>query len=149
MNELQYVNLTEEFVPQCAKLELLSFPETLPADLIDRHRGARAQGVVGNLEALRSQGRRWSAREQPDDLAQAAAAEGPQARQGGRLAGRRSSGQDQRQRREKNAMTDRVHDETSFAADSSSLSRNAWTRTSKLRTTAARLDTGILSKMQR
>jgi GNAT superfamily N-acetyltransferase len=35
MNELRYVNLTEEFAPQCAKLELLSFPETLPADLID------------------------------------------------------------------------------------------------------------------
>ena len=35
MNELRYVNLTEEFAPQCAKLELLSFPETVPADLID------------------------------------------------------------------------------------------------------------------
>ncbi|MBW2292564.1 MAG: GNAT family N-acetyltransferase [Deltaproteobacteria bacterium] len=35
MNELRYVNLTEQFAPQCAKLELSSFPETVPADLID------------------------------------------------------------------------------------------------------------------
>jgi GNAT superfamily N-acetyltransferase len=35
MNELRYVNLTPEFAPQCAELELLSFPETEPADLID------------------------------------------------------------------------------------------------------------------
>jgi GNAT superfamily N-acetyltransferase len=31
---LRYVNLTPEFAPQCAKLELLSFPEAEPSDLI-------------------------------------------------------------------------------------------------------------------
>ena len=35
MGELRYVNLTPEFAAQCAKLELLSFPDTEPADLID------------------------------------------------------------------------------------------------------------------
>ena len=35
MGELRYVNITEEYAPQCAKLELLSFPDTEPADLID------------------------------------------------------------------------------------------------------------------
>ena len=33
--ELRYVNLTPEFAPQCAKLELLSFPDAKPADLIE------------------------------------------------------------------------------------------------------------------
>lgn len=32
--DLRYVNLTPEFAPQCEKLELLSFPDTEPADLI-------------------------------------------------------------------------------------------------------------------
>ncbi len=40
-DELRYVNLTEEFAPQCAKLELLSFPEAEPAGLIDEE-GFRA-----------------------------------------------------------------------------------------------------------
>ena len=35
MGELSYVNLTPEYAPQCAKLELLSFPDAEPADLID------------------------------------------------------------------------------------------------------------------
>jgi GNAT superfamily N-acetyltransferase len=35
MGELRYVNLTKEFAPQCAALELRSFPEIEPADLID------------------------------------------------------------------------------------------------------------------
>jgi GNAT superfamily N-acetyltransferase len=35
MDELRYVNLTEEFAPQCAELELASFAEAEPADLID------------------------------------------------------------------------------------------------------------------
>lgn len=34
MGELRYVNLTPEFAPQCAELELASFPEAEPADLI-------------------------------------------------------------------------------------------------------------------
>jgi GNAT superfamily N-acetyltransferase len=34
MSELRYANLTEAFAPQCAQLELLSFPEAEPADLI-------------------------------------------------------------------------------------------------------------------
>jgi GNAT superfamily N-acetyltransferase len=34
MGELRYVNLTEAFAPQCAQLELQSFPEAEPADLI-------------------------------------------------------------------------------------------------------------------
>lgn len=34
MTELRYVNLTVEFAPQCAQLELRSFPEAKPADLI-------------------------------------------------------------------------------------------------------------------
>jgi GNAT superfamily N-acetyltransferase len=41
MDELRYENLTEEFAPQCAKLELLSFPEAEPAGLIDEE-GFRA-----------------------------------------------------------------------------------------------------------
>jgi len=41
MGELRYVNLAEEFAPQCAKLELESFPETKPEDLIDEE-GFRA-----------------------------------------------------------------------------------------------------------
>jgi GNAT superfamily N-acetyltransferase len=35
MGELRYVNLTPEYAAQCEKLELLSFPDTEPADLID------------------------------------------------------------------------------------------------------------------
>lgn len=35
MSELRYVNLTPEYAAQCEKLELLSFPDTEPADLID------------------------------------------------------------------------------------------------------------------
>lgn len=35
MGELRYVNLTPEFAPQCATLELLSFPDAEPSDLID------------------------------------------------------------------------------------------------------------------
>ena len=35
MGELRYVNLTPEYAAQCEKLELLSFAETKPADLID------------------------------------------------------------------------------------------------------------------
>jgi GNAT superfamily N-acetyltransferase len=34
MAELRYVNLSEEFAPQCAQLELSSFPDAEPADLI-------------------------------------------------------------------------------------------------------------------
>ncbi|MBW2420652.1 MAG: GNAT family N-acetyltransferase, partial [Deltaproteobacteria bacterium] len=34
MTELQYLNLTEDYARQCEELELLSFPETEPADLI-------------------------------------------------------------------------------------------------------------------
>jgi len=34
MAELRYVNLSEEFAPQCAELELRSFPDAEPADLI-------------------------------------------------------------------------------------------------------------------
>ena len=45
MDELRYVNLTEEFAPQCAKLELLSFPEAEPADLIDEE-GFRAYARI-------------------------------------------------------------------------------------------------------
>ncbi len=41
MGELRYVNLTPEFAPQCAKLELRSFPDAEPADLIDEE-GFRA-----------------------------------------------------------------------------------------------------------
>ena len=41
MGELRYVNLTKEFAPQCAALELRSFPEIEPADLIDEE-GFRA-----------------------------------------------------------------------------------------------------------
>jgi GNAT superfamily N-acetyltransferase len=35
MGELRYVNLTPEYAAQCEKLELSSFPDTEPADLID------------------------------------------------------------------------------------------------------------------
>lgn len=35
MGELRYANLTPEFAPQCAELELRSFPEAEPAELID------------------------------------------------------------------------------------------------------------------
>jgi GNAT superfamily N-acetyltransferase len=35
MSELRYVTLTAEFAPQCAELELRSFPDAKPADLID------------------------------------------------------------------------------------------------------------------
>ena len=41
MGELRYVNLTPEYASQCEKLELLSFPDTEPADLIDEE-GFRA-----------------------------------------------------------------------------------------------------------
>ncbi len=41
MGELRYVNLTPEFAPQCAKLELRSFPDADPKDLIDEE-GFRA-----------------------------------------------------------------------------------------------------------
>jgi GNAT superfamily N-acetyltransferase len=34
MDELRYVNLTEDYAPQCAQLELRSFPDAEPADLI-------------------------------------------------------------------------------------------------------------------
>jgi len=45
MGELRYVNLTPEFAPQCAKLELLSFPEAEPTDLIDAE-GFRAYARI-------------------------------------------------------------------------------------------------------
>ena len=45
MSELRYVNLTEEFAPQCAALELSSFPETEPADLISEE-GFRAYARI-------------------------------------------------------------------------------------------------------
>ncbi len=45
MGELRYVNLTEEYAPQCAELELLSFPEAEPADLIDEE-GFRAYARI-------------------------------------------------------------------------------------------------------
>ena len=45
MGELRYVNITEEYAPQCAKLELLSFPDTEPADLIDEA-GFRAYAKI-------------------------------------------------------------------------------------------------------
>jgi GNAT superfamily N-acetyltransferase len=35
MGELRYVNISAEFAPQCAELELLCFPEAEPAELID------------------------------------------------------------------------------------------------------------------
>lgn len=35
MGELRYVNLTPELAPQCAKLELSSFPDANPSHLID------------------------------------------------------------------------------------------------------------------
>jgi GNAT superfamily N-acetyltransferase len=35
MGELRYVNLTAEYAPQCEALELASFPDTDPADLIN------------------------------------------------------------------------------------------------------------------
>jgi GNAT superfamily N-acetyltransferase len=41
MGELRYVNLTPEYAAECEKLELLSFPDTEPADLIDEE-GFRA-----------------------------------------------------------------------------------------------------------
>jgi GNAT superfamily N-acetyltransferase len=41
MGELRYVNLTPEYAPQCEELELLSFPDADPADLIDEE-GFRA-----------------------------------------------------------------------------------------------------------
>ena len=41
MGELRYVNLTTEYAAECEKLELLSFPDTEPADLIDEE-GFRA-----------------------------------------------------------------------------------------------------------
>ena len=41
MGELRYVNLTPEYAAECEKLELLSFPDTEPADLIDEQ-GFRA-----------------------------------------------------------------------------------------------------------
>ena len=34
MGDLRYVNLTPELVPQCAELELLSFPHADPEELI-------------------------------------------------------------------------------------------------------------------
>jgi GNAT superfamily N-acetyltransferase len=45
MGELRYVNLTAEYAPQCEVLELLSFPETEPADLIDEE-GFRAYARI-------------------------------------------------------------------------------------------------------
>ena len=45
MGELRYVNLTPEYAPQCAKLELLSFPDAEPADLIDET-GFRAYAQI-------------------------------------------------------------------------------------------------------
>ena len=41
MGELRYVNLTPEYAAECEKLELLSFSDTEPADLIDEE-GFRA-----------------------------------------------------------------------------------------------------------
>jgi GNAT superfamily N-acetyltransferase len=41
MGELRYVNLTPEYAAECEKLELSSFPDTEPADLIDEE-GFRA-----------------------------------------------------------------------------------------------------------
>jgi GNAT superfamily N-acetyltransferase len=41
MGELRYVNLTNEFAPQCAELELLSFPDADPTGLINEE-GFRA-----------------------------------------------------------------------------------------------------------
>jgi GNAT superfamily N-acetyltransferase len=41
MGELRYVNLTHEFAPQCAELELLSFPDADPTGLINEE-GFRA-----------------------------------------------------------------------------------------------------------
>jgi GNAT superfamily N-acetyltransferase len=45
MGELRYVNLTPEFAAECEKLELLSFPEAEPADLIDEE-GFRAYARI-------------------------------------------------------------------------------------------------------
>lgn len=45
MGELRYVNLTAEFAPQCEKLELESFPDTKPEDLIDEE-GFRAYARI-------------------------------------------------------------------------------------------------------
>ena len=45
MTELRYINITEEYAPQCAKLERLSFPETDPSDLIDEE-GFRAYARI-------------------------------------------------------------------------------------------------------
>jgi GNAT superfamily N-acetyltransferase len=45
MGELRYVNLTAEYAAQCEELELLSFPETEPADLIDEE-GFRAYARI-------------------------------------------------------------------------------------------------------
>ncbi len=45
MGELRYVNLTPEYAAQCEKLELLSFPDTEPADLIDEQ-GFRANAKI-------------------------------------------------------------------------------------------------------
>jgi GNAT superfamily N-acetyltransferase len=41
MSELRYVNLSEAYAPQCAKLELSSFPDADPSGLIDEE-GFRA-----------------------------------------------------------------------------------------------------------
>ena len=45
MTELRYVNITEEYAPQCGKLEHLSFPETDHSDLIDEE-GFRAYARI-------------------------------------------------------------------------------------------------------
>ncbi len=45
MPPLRYVNLTPEFAPKCEALELLSFPDTEPADLIDEE-GFRAYAKI-------------------------------------------------------------------------------------------------------
>jgi GNAT superfamily N-acetyltransferase len=45
MDELRYVNLTPEFAPQCAKLELESFPDADPDGLIDEE-GFRAYARI-------------------------------------------------------------------------------------------------------
>ena len=45
MAELRYLNLTPEFAPQCAKLELLSFPDAEAESLIDED-GFRAYAKI-------------------------------------------------------------------------------------------------------
>jgi GNAT superfamily N-acetyltransferase len=45
MSELRYTNITPEYAPQCSALELASFPETEPADLISEE-GFRAYAKI-------------------------------------------------------------------------------------------------------